>query len=89
MTDLIIYSVVGEFQSEKIQDIVRKAGGEIQKESVYTPEQHGFIERNWKTVKDQAPMVILASRLSEPFWDCAQAYSELIYFRKYNGGFYF
>ena len=29
MTDFIIHSDVGEFQSERIQDIVRKAGGEI------------------------------------------------------------
>ena len=33
MIDFIIHSDAGEFQSEKIRDIVRQAGGEIQKGS--------------------------------------------------------
>jgi hypothetical protein len=38
LKDFIIHSDVGEFQSDKIRDLVRSAGGEIQKGSAYTPE---------------------------------------------------
>ena len=39
MKDFIVHSDVGEFQSEKIRQLVRSYGGEIQKGSAYTPEQ--------------------------------------------------
>ena len=37
-TKFIIHSGVGELQNEKIHDIVRTAGGVIEKGSPYTPE---------------------------------------------------
>ena len=44
-THLVIYRDVREFQREKIRDIVRAAGGEIDKGSACTPEHHCFLER--------------------------------------------
>ena len=79
MTDFIVHSDIWEFQSEKIWDIVRKAGSNIQKGLVYSPQQQAFIECNWWTVKDQASIMLLASWLSEPYWPYVEAYSGLIY----------
>ena len=81
MKDFIMHSDVGEFQSDKIRDLVRTYGGEIQKGSAYTPEQQCFIERAWRTVKDMASTMIVAAGLSEPYWECAQVYAALIYGR--------
>ena len=44
--DFIIHSNVAEFQSDKICDLVRTVGGEIQKGSAYTTEAQCFIERS-------------------------------------------
>ena len=81
MKDFIIHSDVGEFQSDKIRGLVRAAGGEIQKGSAYTPEAQCFIERSWRTVKEMASTFILASGLSEPYWECAQGYASQVYAR--------
>ena len=80
-TDFIIHSDVGEFQSEKIREIVRAAGGEIEKGSAYTPEHQCFIERGWRTIKELASTMLLASNLTEPYWECAQQYANKIYCR--------
>jgi hypothetical protein len=81
LRDFIIHSDVGEFQSEKIRSLVRTFGGEIQKGSAYTPEHSCFIERAWRTIKEMASTMIIAAGLSEPYWECAQAYACLIYNR--------
>ena len=78
MKDFIVHSDVGEFQSEKIKQLVRTFGGEIQKGSAYTPEQQCFMERGWRTVKDMASTMIVAAGLSEPYWECAQDYAKLM-----------
>ena len=78
MKDFIVHSDVGEFQSEKIKQLVRTFGGEIQKGSAYTPEQQCFMERGWRTVKDMASTMIGAAGRSEPYWECAQDYAKLM-----------
>ena len=81
LRDFIIHSDVGEFQSDKIRVLVRSYGGEIEKGSAYTPEHSCFIERSWRTIKEMASTMIIAAGLSEPYWECAQAYAALIYNR--------
>ena len=81
MTDFIIHSDVGEFQSDKIRELIRAAGGEIQKRSAYTPEAQCFIEWSWRTVIEMASTSILSSGLSEPFWKCEQGYASQVYAR--------
>ena len=81
MKDFIVHSDVGEFQSEKIRQLVRSYGGEIQKGSAYTPEQQCFMERGWRTIKDTASTMIVAAGLSEPYWECAQDYAKIIHNR--------
>ena len=80
-TDFFIHSEEGEFQFEKIRDIVRAAGGEIEKGSAYTPEHQCFIERGWRTIRELVSTMLLGSNLTEPYWECAQQYVSKIYCR--------
>ena len=77
-TDFTIHSDVGEYQSEKIRDIIRVAGGEIKKGSAYIPEHQCFKEKDWKTIKVLVSTMLLASNLTEPYWECAKQYSNKI-----------
>ena len=63
MKDFIVHSDVGEFQSEKIKQLVRCFGGEIQKGSAYTPEQQCFMERGWRTIKAMTSTMTVATGL--------------------------
>ena len=75
----IVQSDNGEFKSDKVLSFLLSVGGDRLTCCAYSPETQGSIERIWGIIHNMASCMMIDKRLSEPYWELAQAYACDIY----------
>ena len=75
----IVQSDNGEFKSDKVLSFLLSVGGDRLTCCAYSPETQGSIERIWGIIHNMASCMMIDKRLSEPYWELAQAYACYIY----------
>lgn len=57
-----------EFINERIENLMKKEGIQMERITPYTPEQNGFIERDNRTIQESARTMLIASGLPKLLW---------------------